>query len=139
MCSDTHQEITEYFKGNSHLQYSQLGSSTSMPTQNKLRNKMIIFMSLMSCIISWCGTINLADRVLNGRHKYTPNIHQEFAKVIFSRFSVDFLIFQKLSKNSPGIFKKITVHTFYQKHFPEFYHFLKFSKNFETILAKAPL
>ena len=27
-----HQEITEYLRGNSHLHYSQLGSSTSMPT-----------------------------------------------------------------------------------------------------------
>ena len=50
-------------------------------------------------------------------------------------FSVNFQIFRKLSENSPRIFRKIIAQEFYQKHFPEFYNFPKFSENFETILV----
>ena len=50
-------------------------------------------------------------------------------------FSVDFQIFRKLSKKSPRIFRKIIAQELYQKHFPEFYNFSKFSDNFEKILV----
>ena len=58
----------------------------------------------------------------------------EIVQIIFLRFSVDLQIFRKLPENSQRIFRKIIVHEFYQKHFPEFHNFPKFSENFETIL-----
>ena len=56
-----------------------------------------------------------------------------FTKLVqnhFSKVSVDFQIFQKLSESSSPFSRKIIAHEFYQKHFPEFYNFPKFSENF---------
>ena len=46
-------------------------------------------------------------------------------------FSVDFQGFRKLTDN----FRKIIAHELYEKHFPEFHNFPKFSENFDTILV----
>ena len=93
--------------------------------------------------------IRLINSLLHGKNENVLNIHREFAdnfrKIIFHEnyskinfliFSVDFKIFRELSENSPRISRKIIVHEFYQKHFPEFHNFPKFSENFETILIK---
>ena len=58
------------------------------------------------------------------------------SKIIFPRFSVDFQIFRKLSENSPKISRKNIAHELYQKPFPEFFNFPKFSENSETIMVK---
>ena len=59
---------------------------------------------------------------------FTNLVENHFSKVS----SVDFQIFQKLSENLPRISRKIIAHEFYQKFFPEFYNFPKFSENFEN-------
>ena len=41
----------------------------------------------------------------------------------------------KFPENLTRIFRKIIAQEFYEKHFPEFYNFPKFSENFETILV----
>ena len=47
-------------------------------------------------------------------------------------------MFRKLPENSPRICRKIIVHEFHQKYFPEFYNFPKFPENFETSLVNVP-
>ena len=92
--------------------------------------------------------IRLINSLLPGKNENIPNIQRQFTdnsqKNIFHEirsksFSQGFLlifqIFRKLSENSPRILRKIIVQEFYQKHFPEFYNFPKFSENFETILV----
>ena len=59
----------------------------------------------------------------------------KFAQNHFPRFSVEFQVFRKLSENSQRSFQKIITHELYQRNFPDFCSFLKFSENFETILV----
>ena len=73
---------------------------------------------------------------------FTEDLQTIFRKIIFSRnspksFSLGVLLIYRFSENCPKThreFRKIIVHEFYQKHFPEFHKFPKFSENFETIL-----
>ena len=64
------------------------------------------------------------------------NVSHEIRPTSVSQgFVLIFQIVQKFAENSPRIFQKIIAQEFYQKHFPKFYNFSKFSKNFETILV----
>ena len=90
--------------------------------------------------------VRLINSLLNGKNKTLqtfPRICRQFSEKLFEtksvqnhfpNVSVDFQIFHKLSENSPGISRRLIDHEFYQKHFPEFYGFPKFSEDFETIL-----
>ena len=62
-----------------------------------------------------------------------------FREIIPKSFSQGFLLIFKFSENCPKTYREfpdeLIAHEFYQKHFPEFYNFPKFSKNLETILV----
>ena len=88
---------------------------------------------------------------MEGENENIPKIRREFPdnfrKIIFyeispKSFSQGFLLIFKFSENCPKtnqeISRKIIVHEFHQKYFPEFYNFLKFSENFETTLVNVP-
>ena len=62
-------------------------------------------------------------------------IRHEISPKSFSKFSVDFQIFWKLSENSLRIPPQIIARKSYQKHFREFYNFQKLFENYETILV----
>ena len=87
--------------------------------------------------------IRLINSLLYDKNENIPDFHREFAdnfpkkyfKISFLRSSIDFQIFRKLSENSPRISRKIIAHEFYQKHFPEYSNFPKYSENIKKILV----
>ena len=75
---------------------------------------------------------------------FTENLPTILRKNIFSKispksFSQGLLFIFKFSENCPRTYREfpeeIIAHEFYQKHFPEFYNFPKFSENLETIFV----
>ena len=92
--------------------------------------------------------IQLINSLLYGKNEnirtVTDNLPTILKKNIFHEirpksFSQGFLLIFKIVRKFTENFPKIIAQEFYQKHFPKFYNFPKFSEKFETILVDVRL